>query len=133
MAKLTMAQAEELEAKMRAIEADPELGKRAMRLFMQDRMPCGHWMSALLTCPDPPFGCVDCGEPEEARRRFFTKNWVLGQIAKHGFVEVLGPVRRMLDQLWLDEHELRTAMCWGANGTGSDLFVVYRKVDHAST
>lgn len=66
MPKLTMKQAEGIEDQMRAIEADPALDKRAMRLFMQDKMPCGHYMGALLTCDSPPFGCVECGEPDDA-------------------------------------------------------------------
>lgn len=64
--KLTKAQADEIEDEMRRLEADPSVDKHAMRLFMQHQMPCGHSVGSLLTCPDPPFGCVICGEPNES-------------------------------------------------------------------
>lgn len=64
MTKLTLAQAEEIEEEMRCVEADPAMDKHALRLFMQSPMPCGHAVGNLLTCPDPPYGCVICGEPE---------------------------------------------------------------------
>lgn len=67
MAKLTMAQAEQVEAEMRALEADPAVDKHALRLFMQFPMPCGHAAGNLLTCDSPPFGCVICGEPESEK------------------------------------------------------------------
>ena len=60
--KLTLPQAEEIEAELRALEGDPEVGKQELRLFLQSPMPCGHAVGNLLTCPDPPFGCVICGE-----------------------------------------------------------------------
>lgn len=61
--RLTKSQADWWEAEMRQIEANPAFDKRAMRLFMQTQMECGHSVGSLLTCPDPPFGCVDSGEP----------------------------------------------------------------------
>lgn len=63
MSKLTLQQAEELEIEMRRLEETPAVSKRALRLFMQTPMPCGHAVGNLLTCPDPPSGCVICGEP----------------------------------------------------------------------
>ena len=61
MPKLTAEQAGSIEAELRHLESDPEVSKRALRLFMQSLMPCGHAVGNLLTCPDPPFGCVVCG------------------------------------------------------------------------
>jgi hypothetical protein len=58
--KLTSEQADSIEAEMRRLEADPQVSKRELRLFMQSLMPCGHSVGELLTCPDPPFGCVKC-------------------------------------------------------------------------
>ena len=68
--RLTMRQAEEIEDEMRRVENDPSVTKHAMRLFMQLPMPCGHATGNLLTCEDPPYGCVICGEPngEESLR-----------------------------------------------------------------
>lgn len=54
--------AEAIEAEMRRMEADPSTTLRAMRLFMQAPMPCGHATGNLLTCPTPPFGCVVCND-----------------------------------------------------------------------
>jgi hypothetical protein len=67
--KLTAEQAGEIEAEMRHLESDPETSKRALRLFMQSAMPCGHAVGNLLTCPDPPFGCVVCGVMTERFER----------------------------------------------------------------
>ncbi|MDO8957713.1 MAG: hypothetical protein Q7W38_12810 [Deltaproteobacteria bacterium] len=61
--KLTLKQAEDIEAEMRQLEADPEITKHGLRLYMQSIMPCGHAVGNLLTCSDPPYGCVICGEP----------------------------------------------------------------------
>lgn len=58
--RLTREQADAVEAEMRRLESDPAVTKRALRLFMQLPMPCGHAAGNLLTCPDPPFGCVVC-------------------------------------------------------------------------
>lgn len=63
--KLTKSQADEVESEMRALEANPIIDSRAMRVFMQSSMPCGHAVGNLLTCADPPYGCVVCGEPDE--------------------------------------------------------------------
>lgn len=57
---LTLEQAVAAEEKLRRMEDDPKVTKRALRLFMQGLMPCGHTYSNLLTCPDPPYGCVAC-------------------------------------------------------------------------
>ncbi len=62
---LTMAQADKWEAEMRRLETDPEVSKRELRLFMQTQMECNHAVGNLLTCPDPPYGCVICGEPAQ--------------------------------------------------------------------
>jgi hypothetical protein len=62
--KLTLKQAEDIEKEMRELEAHPSVSKHAFRLFMQSLMPCGHAVGNLLTCSDPPFGCVICGEPK---------------------------------------------------------------------
>lgn len=62
--RLTRAQADEVEAELRRLESDPETSKRALRLFLQSPMPCGHATGNLLTCADPPYGCVICGEPD---------------------------------------------------------------------
>jgi len=61
--RLTEAQADEIEAEMRRLEVAPSVTKRALRLFMQAPMPCGHAAGNLLTCDRPPIGCVICGEP----------------------------------------------------------------------
>lgn len=58
--RLTREEADAVEAEMRQLEGDPSTTLRAMRLFMQAPMPCGHAAGNLLTCPDPPFGCVIC-------------------------------------------------------------------------
>jgi len=63
--KLTKQQADEIEDEMRQLEANPETTIHQMRLFMQCPMPCGHAIGNLLTCPDLPYGCVICGEPDE--------------------------------------------------------------------
>lgn len=57
---LSKGEADAVEAEMRALEADPATTAVQMRLFMQSSMPCGHAVGNLLTCPDPPFGCVSC-------------------------------------------------------------------------
>jgi len=57
---LTLEKAEQAEEKMRQLEQDPSVSKKELRLFMQSLMPCGHIHSNLLTCPDPPYGCVLC-------------------------------------------------------------------------
>jgi hypothetical protein len=62
--RLTREQAEAIEDELRRLEADPAVSKTELRLFLQHPMPCGHATGNLLTCPDPPFGCVICGPPE---------------------------------------------------------------------
>lgn len=62
--KLTKAQADYWEDEMRRLESEPTVAKRELRLFMQTQMECGHAVGNLLTCPDPPYGCVECGEPD---------------------------------------------------------------------
>lgn len=57
---LTKVRAEEIEAEMRRLESDPTVSKRALRLFMQAPMDCGHATGELMTCADPPFGCAAC-------------------------------------------------------------------------
>lgn len=69
MAKLTLKQAEKAEKEMRKMERDPNISKRELRLFMQSLMPCGHIHSNLLTCPDPPWGCVVCLTKKEAEKQ----------------------------------------------------------------
>ncbi len=59
---LTKQQAVEAEKEMRRLEESPEVSKKELRLFMQSLMPCGHIHSNLLTCPDPPYGCVACSK-----------------------------------------------------------------------
>lgn len=61
---LTKEQAETVEAEMRRLEADAATDKHALRLFMQEPMPCGHAAGNLLTCDSPPFGCLICGPIE---------------------------------------------------------------------
>lgn len=63
--RLTTADAEAIEAEMRRMEEDPTVTKHALRLYLQSLMPCGHAVGNLLTCPDPPAGCVACGSAEE--------------------------------------------------------------------
>ena len=63
--RLTRADADEVEAELRRLEMDHLVTKRQLRLFMQSCMPCGHAVGNLLTCPDPPYGCVICGEAGE--------------------------------------------------------------------
>ena len=60
---LTRLQADKIEAELKHLEADPTIGKTELRLFLQSCMPCGHAVGNLLTCPEPPYGCVICGEP----------------------------------------------------------------------
>ena len=62
--KLTKAQADEIEAEIRKVEANRDTTVTQMRLLMQSPMPCGHAYANLLICPDPPYGCVICGEPK---------------------------------------------------------------------
>lgn len=64
---LTEPEADQFEAELRRLEADVSVTKTAFRLFLQGRMPCGHPVHDLLTCPDPPFGCVTCNEIERLR------------------------------------------------------------------
>lgn len=59
---LTLEQAKAAEEELRRMEDDPKVSKRELRLFMQSLMPCGHIHSNLLTCPDPPYGCVACAK-----------------------------------------------------------------------
>jgi hypothetical protein len=63
--RLSKAQAAEIEEEIRHLEDDPTVSKEELRLFLQHPMPCGHAAGNLLTCPDPPYGCVICGEPSE--------------------------------------------------------------------
>lgn len=60
MSRLTLEQANAIEEELRRLEADPTVTKTEMRLFLQSPMPCGHATGCLLTCPSPPFGCVEC-------------------------------------------------------------------------
>lgn len=57
---LSVADADAIEAEMRALEANPGTTPHQMRLFMQHPMPCGHATGNLLTCDRPPFGCNAC-------------------------------------------------------------------------
>ncbi len=59
---LTKTQAVAAENKMRELEESPSVSKLELRLFMQSLMPCGHIHANLLTCPDPPYGCVACSK-----------------------------------------------------------------------
>ncbi len=66
--RLTEDQADEWEDEMRALEGNPTVSKVQLRLFMQSLMECGHAVGNLLTCGEPPWGCVICNampEPEE--------------------------------------------------------------------
>lgn len=58
--RLIREQADDVEAEMRALEANPATTVHQMRLFMQHPMPCGHAAGNLLTCDEPPYGCVVC-------------------------------------------------------------------------
>lgn len=68
--KLSAEEAGRIEEEMRQLERNPEVSKRALRLFMQHPMPCGHAAGNLLTCPDPPFGCLICGVIDGEAERF---------------------------------------------------------------
>ena len=57
---LNLEDAEKIENEMRRLEDDPSVTKRELRLFMQSLMPCSHAVTNLLTCSDPPYGCVEC-------------------------------------------------------------------------
>lgn len=57
---LTEEEADKYEKEMRRLEADPKVTKHELRLFMQLPMSCGHAVGNLLTCPNPPSGCVIC-------------------------------------------------------------------------
>ena len=59
---LTQNEAETIEAEMRKMEGDPQVSKHELRLFMQHPMSCGHAAGNLLTCNDPPYGCVICNK-----------------------------------------------------------------------
>lgn len=63
--KLTRQQADKIEKEMRKLETDPKVTKTELRLFLQHSMPCGHAAGNLLTCQDPPYGCVICEERVE--------------------------------------------------------------------
>ena len=63
--KLTQQQADEIESEMRLLESNPSTTIVQMRLFMQSVMPCGHAIGNLLTCSEPPFGCVICNGREK--------------------------------------------------------------------
>jgi len=69
MSKLTYRQAVIAEREMRRLEKEPSVSKKELRLFMQSLMPCGHVMSNLLTCPDPPYGCVVCLHQRKLERQ----------------------------------------------------------------
>lgn len=60
---LSEEQANIIEKEIRKLESDPTVSKQELRLFMQHPMPCGHAAGNLLTCSEPPIGCVICGEP----------------------------------------------------------------------
>lgn len=62
---LTETEADEVEAELRRLEADPTVSKNRLRLFMQTPMSCGHSTGCLLTCDRPPFGCVECNFAED--------------------------------------------------------------------
>ncbi len=64
---LIKAQADQIEAEIRRLEADTSVGKQELRLFMQTLMPCGHAVGDLLTCPDEPWGCVQCNASAKGR------------------------------------------------------------------
>jgi len=55
-----MKQADKWEDEMLRLENDPTVSKRALRLFMQSLMECGHSVGELLTCDTPPYGCSEC-------------------------------------------------------------------------
>ena len=74
MRKLTNKQADEIEAEIRRLEDDPTVTKTELRLYLQHPMPCGHAAGNLLTCSEPPYGCVICGEP---------KKTICGESKKH--------------------------------------------------
>lgn len=63
--RLTKKQADKWEAELRRVEANPQYDKHAYRLFLQEPMECGHAIANLLTCPDPPYGCLVCLRPEK--------------------------------------------------------------------
>jgi len=65
--RLNEEQADAIEAEMRQMELDPSISKTEMRLFMQSCMPCGHAVGNLLTCDQPPFGCVICNSNQKRR------------------------------------------------------------------
>lgn len=58
--KLTEDRANKWEDEMRRLENDTTVSKEELRLFMQTQMECGHAVGNLLTCSDPPWGCVIC-------------------------------------------------------------------------
>ncbi len=62
---LNMAEARAIKKELQTKEADNSVSKEELRLYLQGLMPCGHAVGNLLTCPDPPSGCVICGEPED--------------------------------------------------------------------
>jgi len=65
LVKLTEKQAIKWEKEMRKLEKDPKTTKTGMRIFMQISMNCGHAAGNLLTCSEPPSGCVICNSKEE--------------------------------------------------------------------
>ena len=60
--KLTIKQANQIEIELYELENNPNISKTELRLFLQSTMPCGHAVGNLLTCDNPPYGCVICGE-----------------------------------------------------------------------
>lgn len=51
-----------IEEELRNLENNPEVSKQQLRLFLQSTMFCGHAVGNLLTCDNPPFGCVICND-----------------------------------------------------------------------
>ena len=57
---LTREEAETVELALERLEQDSSVTKTELRLFLQSAMPCGHAVGNLLTCEEPPYGCVVC-------------------------------------------------------------------------
>lgn len=104
--KLTRAQADEVEAEMRALEGDAATTVEAMRLFMQSQMPCGHAVGNLLTCPTPPYGCVICG-PAKVDKPRGVPGRVKGSRCERGICPACGKERALTKRGFVYPHTVK--------------------------
>lgn len=84
---------DKIETEMRMLEADPNISKNQFRLFLQSPMPCGHAVANLLTCSEPPFGCVICntGDAPKAEFSSYCQDCNRQYGDEHGFPDLIIP------------------------------------------